>query len=382
MGTTCTTSRPGRRVAIVGRPRHAVRQERHRLPRRCRDGAWRHAARELLIRADLDGARDRRSGLRAGGPVGAGAQRRARGRPAPRLCRASRPTRSTGRARRGAGHHRRGRPDRAGDADAVIAGGAESLSDIPMLTRPLRQTLVEAGKAQTLARGSGRSRACARATSCPRRPPSPSRPRGSPWASPRRRWRRRTASPARSRTRSPSEPPARRGRHRRRPPGRRDRSVFVPPALRAAVTADNLLRARHLAGGAGRAAGPVFDRRYGTVTAGNSSPLTDGAAAVLLMSEDKAAARGLRAAAFVRALGRGRRRPGRPAADGAGARRAHGPRARGRRSSSDIDLIEMHEAFAAQVALEHPGPRVRRPGRASSSGARRRWGRSIARGST
>ena len=33
---------------------------------------------------------------------------------------------------------------------------------------------------------------------------------------------------------------------------------------------------------------PVFDRKYGSVTAGNSSPLTDGAAAVLLMAEEKA----------------------------------------------------------------------------------------------
>ena len=30
----------------------------------------------------------------------------------------------------------------------------------------------------------------------------------------------------------------------------------------------------------------------------------------------------------------------------------------GPRSSSDMDLVEMHEAFAAQVALEHPGARV------------------------
>ena len=29
---------------------------------------------------------------------------------------------------------------------------------------------------------------------------------------------------------------------------------------------------------------PVFDRKYGSVTAGNSSPLTDGASAVLLMA--------------------------------------------------------------------------------------------------
>src|SRR5216683_7946980 len=45
---------------------------------------------------------------------------------------------------------------------------------------------------------------------------------------------------------------------------------------------------------------PVFDRRYGTVTAGNSSPLTDGAASLLLMSTGKAAELGLTPKALVR----------------------------------------------------------------------------------
>src|SRR5260370_22716333 len=45
---------------------------------------------------------------------------------------------------------------------------------------------------------------------------------------------------------------------------------------------------------------PVFDRQYGTVTAGNSSPLTDGAASLLLMSTDKARALGIRPKALVR----------------------------------------------------------------------------------
>jgi acetyl-CoA acyltransferase len=39
---------------------------------------------------------------------------------------------------------------------------------------------------------------------------------------------------------------------------------------------------------------PVFDRKYGTITAGNASPLTDGAAAVLLMSEEKAKSLGIK----------------------------------------------------------------------------------------
>ena len=45
---------------------------------------------------------------------------------------------------------------------------------------------------------------------------------------------------------------------------------------------------------------PVFDRAHGTVTAGNASPLTDGAASVLLMSEERARAAGLTPKAFVR----------------------------------------------------------------------------------
>src|SRR4029450_10840055 len=59
---------------------------------------------------------------------------------------------------------------------------------------------------------------------------------------------------------------------------------LVPPKYEPAVTGDNLIR-RDTSLEALAALPPVFDRKYGTVTAGNSSPLTDGAAAVLLMSE-------------------------------------------------------------------------------------------------
>src|SRR5207247_11361567 len=45
---------------------------------------------------------------------------------------------------------------------------------------------------------------------------------------------------------------------------------------------------------------PVFDRRYGSVTAANSSPLTDGASAVLLMGEDTARTMGYEPLAFIR----------------------------------------------------------------------------------
>jgi acetyl-CoA acyltransferase len=93
---------------------------------------------------------------------------------------------------------------------------------------------------------------------------------------------------------------------------------------------------------------PVFDRNYGTVTAGNSSPLTDGAASVLLMSEDKAASLGYTPKAFVRSYAYAAVDPSEQLLIGP----AYAiPKALDRAglALSDIELVEMHEAFAAQV---------------------------------
>ena len=93
---------------------------------------------------------------------------------------------------------------------------------------------------------------------------------------------------------------------------------------------------------------PVF-AKDGTLTAGNSSPLTDGAAAVLLMSEDKASALGFDAAAprfrswsYVGVDPADQLLMG-PAL--AMPRRSSAPGMR----SPTMDLVDMHEAFAAQV---------------------------------
>jgi acetyl-CoA acyltransferase len=92
---------------------------------------------------------------------------------------------------------------------------------------------------------------------------------------------------------------------------------------------------------------PVFAKN-GTLTAGNSSPLTDGGAAVLLMSEDKAKALGYTPLARIASwsyvgvdpadqllMGPAIAMP--TALDRAGL------------TLADMDLIDMHEAFAAQV---------------------------------
>jgi acetyl-CoA acyltransferase len=91
---------------------------------------------------------------------------------------------------------------------------------------------------------------------------------------------------------------------------------------------------------------PVFDEN-GTVTAGTSSPLTDGASAVLVCSEDYAKANGLDSIARIRSIavygcapetmGMGPVGATKKALDRAGV------------TIKDIDVIELNEAFAAQA---------------------------------
>jgi acetyl-CoA acyltransferase len=123
--------------------------------------------------------------------------------------------------------------------------------------------------------------------------------------------------------------------------------VYVAPKYEQHLVSDNGVRTdtspEQLA-----ALKPVFDRRYGTVTAGNSSPLTDGGAAVLLMHEDKARALGFTPLALIRSYAYAALDPGEQLLQ---APVLAAPRAlqRAGLSLADMDLIEMHEAFAAQV---------------------------------
>ncbi len=91
---------------------------------------------------------------------------------------------------------------------------------------------------------------------------------------------------------------------------------------------------------------PVFDPVNGTVTAGTSSALSDGAAAMLVMSADKAAALGLKPRARIRAMAVAGCDP---AIMGYGPVPAvHKALKRAGLSIADIDLFELNEAFAAQ----------------------------------
>jgi acetyl-CoA acyltransferase len=93
---------------------------------------------------------------------------------------------------------------------------------------------------------------------------------------------------------------------------------------------------------------PVFDRRYGSLTAGNSSPLTDGASAVLLMSENKARALGKEPLGYVRSFAFAALDPGSQLLQGP-AYAVPIALDRAGMKLADMDLVEMHEAFAAQI---------------------------------
>lgn len=123
--------------------------------------------------------------------------------------------------------------------------------------------------------------------------------------------------------------------------------VWIPPEYTTAATTDNGIRENtsleQLA-----ALKPVFDRRYGSITAGNASPLTDGGAAVLLMSEERARALGYEPLAFIRSYAYAALDPGEQLLQ-APVLAAPVALQRAGLTLADIDLVEMHEAFAAQI---------------------------------
>lgn len=129
--------------------------------------------------------------------------------------------------------------------------------------------------------------------------------------------------------------------------------VYVPPRFETVLTSDNGIRTdtsiEQL-----RALKPVFDKRYGTVTAGNSSPLTDGASAMLLMSEERAAMLGYEPLAYIRSYAYAALDPGEQLLMGP-VLAAPVALARAGLTLGHMDLIEMHEAFAAQVLCNLAG---------------------------
>lgn len=123
--------------------------------------------------------------------------------------------------------------------------------------------------------------------------------------------------------------------------------VPVPPKYKNTVLQDGIPRADSTLEKLSSLK-PAFDRKYGSVTAGNASPLTDGAAAVLLMEEKTASRLGFEPKAFVRSWGFAGLDPA--------WQMLMGPSfatpialEKGDLTLADIDIVDMHEAFAAQM---------------------------------
>lgn len=122
--------------------------------------------------------------------------------------------------------------------------------------------------------------------------------------------------------------------------------VFLPPAFKEYVAADVGPRAEQTIEQLAKLK-PFFDRKYGTVTVGNACPITDGAAAVLLMSRAKAKELGHKPIASIRSYAFAGLEPERMGLGPAYATPIALKRAG--ISLKDVGLVELNEAFAAQV---------------------------------
>jgi acetyl-CoA acyltransferase len=236
-----------------------------------------------------------------------------------------------------------------GHADVVVAGGAESLSDIPILaSRRLSDILVTASKARSLG---ARLATFARIRPRDLIPVSPAIAEPSTGESMGQSAEK--MAKENGITREDQDRWALRS-HRLAAQGTADGRLTAEIApwfptrenapivssdngIRTDTTLDQMAKLR-----------PVFDRRYGSVTAANSSPLTDGASAVLLMAEDVARTLGYEPLAFIRSYA--------VAAVDPGWQLLQAPvwavplaLERAGLQWKDLGLIEIHEAFASQV---------------------------------
>jgi acetyl-CoA acyltransferase len=124
-------------------------------------------------------------------------------------------------------------------------------------------------------------------------------------------------------------------------------ATYPKPGYEMAITRDNGVRSDTSLDALSDLK-PVFDRRYGSITAGNASPITDGGSAVLMMSEEKARSLGYQPLGYIRSWAYAALDPGSQLLQGPAYAAPMALDAAGLRLE-DIDLIEMHEAFAAQI---------------------------------
>lgn len=236
-----------------------------------------------------------------------------------------------------------------GHADVVLAGGAESLSDAPIFASgPLARAIVDASRAKTVV-AKARAFGALQARDLAPVPPALKEPTtGLTMGESAEKM-----AQVNGISREAQDALACQSHHRAAEAwkaGRFDGEVMhvpVPPRYQRVAARDNIVR-EDTSPEALSQLKPVFDRRYGTITAGNSSPLTDGAAALVVMAEEKAKALGLTPLGYVRAYAYAALDPGDQLLQGPA---YAAPKALDRAGLrlEQMDLVDMHEAFAAQV---------------------------------
>ncbi len=236
----------------------------------------------------------------------------------------------------------------ARDCDCGIAGGADSASDVPItVSRPLADALVGASKARSLMQRLGAFKQVKLRDLVPQPPalkePSSDYTMGQAAEKmARENGIAREAQDALAHRSHQNAAAAWSAGHFTA----QVMQLFVPDGYQA-TERDNLVRENSNLADYAKLR-PVFDRRHGTVTAGNSSPLTDGAAALLMMHERKAKALGVEVLGYVRSFAFAALDPNEQMLMGPSYATPIALK-RARADLKDMLLIDMHEAFAAQV---------------------------------
>jgi acetyl-CoA acyltransferase len=239
----------------------------------------------------------------------------------------------------------------AGHHDVAIAGGADSMSDVPLgVSRPLRDALLAAQKGKTLG---AKVAAFSKVSGKDFIPPVPGFSR-----EPTTGELMGEAAEKMAKENGISREEQDAIAHRSHVNAARAWAdgTYAPEVMHViarpgadAITEDNVVRKDSSLPSYAKLP-PAFDRNHGTITAGNSSPLTDGAGALLLMREAKARSLGYEPLGYLRSWAYAAVDPGWQLLMAPVFAFPKALERAGGLTLAQMDLVDIHEAFAAQVA--------------------------------
>ncbi len=236
-----------------------------------------------------------------------------------------------------------------GEIDCAIAGGADSASDVPIsVSKKLAKALIKLNKARTLTQRIKAFSKLSPRDLLPQPPALVERSTGLSMGQSAEQM-----AQANNISRAAQDEFAHRshqlaaaawadGRY-----SQEVATVFISPTYTGAISVDNMVRGDSNLEAYAKLR-PVFDKKHGTITAANSSPLSDGASALLMMNAAKAKADGHTPLATIKSYASTALDPREQMLMGP----AYAiPLAleRANLKLEDIDLLDIHEAFAAQI---------------------------------